>query len=584
MDRKKLLYFVFVIILLFSGCSKTEKKSFDTVSDFQNTKRGYLSGAFFEEIIGPKVEGVEFLPHNNYADMIVALQTGKIDAISADRPTAELLAEENTDLYNIRESTGYITKIEDIADKRIGVVVGTNAVSYVETNFKDAKIEQFKSVVDVATAVKSKKIDCGIFDYSVMKPIIKQEETLSSLPDLLTKEEYAFAIRKGNTQLKEQIDTFIQQIQEDGTFDDIYKRWEEDQNYVMPKITSTGENGVIRVGISTDIPLPAVGMVEEQFGGYCVEMAYHFAKQFGYQLEVLDFEFGGLIAALESKKIDFVACDMTVTEERQKQVDFSIPYSGGGLAVLIQSKVDETASSESSFFAGIKDSFERTFLTENRWKLVLSGLGITIILSLFSMIFGTILGAGVCAMNRSKHKILSGLGKVYIRIIQGMPIVVMLMILYYIIFGSVDIHAIVVAIIGFSLNFSAYTSEMFRTGIDAVDKGQLEAAAATGFSKFQSFVLITLPQALKHILPVYKGEFISMVKMTSVVGYIAIQDLTKVSDIIRSRTYEAFFPLIATAIIYFLLTYFFILILNILEVKIDPKRRKRRLKGVVTND
>ena len=155
------------------------------------------------------------------------------------------------------------------------------------------------------------------------------------------------------------------------------------------------------------------------------------------------------------------------------------------------------------------------------------------------------------------------------------------MILYYIIFGKIDISAIFVSIIGFSVNFGAYVSEMMRTGIEAVDKGQIEAANALGFSKLQTFWKITFPQAARHFLPIVKGEFISMVKMTSVVGYIAIQDLTKVSDIIRSRTLEAFFPLIATAIIYFLVANILTLLLSRLEVKLDPKRGKNKLKGVV---
>ena len=148
-------------------------------------------------------------------------------------------------------------------------------------------------------------------------------------------------------------------------------------------------------------------------------------------------------------------------------------------------------------------------------------------------------------------------------------------------FGKVDIAAILVAILGFSLNFGAYVSEMMRAGIEAVDKGQIEAARALGFTKARTFWKITFPQAARHFLPVYKGEFISMVKMTSVVGYIAIQDLTKVSDIIRSRTLEAFFPLLATAFMYFLVANVLTLLLSRVEIKLDPKRRKRVMKGVV---
>jgi polar amino acid transport system substrate-binding protein len=131
------------------------------------------------------------------------------------------------------------------------------------------------------------------------------------------------------------------------------------------------------------------------------------------------------------------------------------------------------------------------------------------------------------------------------------------------------------------MNFAAYVSEMMRTGIDAVDRGQHEAAYALGFNRLQVFTKITFPQAARHVLPVFKGEFISMLKMTSIVGYIAIQDLTKMSDIIRSRTYEAFFPLIATALIYFVIAYGMAYLLSLVEISVDPKRRKRIVKGVV---
>jgi len=135
-------------------------------------------------------------------------------------------------------------------------------------------------------------------------------------------------------------------------------------------------------------------------------------------------------------------------------------------------------------------------------------------------------------------------------------------------------------VVGFSINFAAYVSEMMRTGIEAVDKGQHEAAAL-GFNRLQVFTRITFPQAARHVLPVFKGEFVSMVKMTSVVGYIAIQDLTKMSDLIRSRTYEAFFPLIATALIYFSVAYALTHLFSLVEARVDPKRRKRAVKGVV---
>ena len=133
-----------------------------------------------------------------------------------------------------------------------------------------------------------------------------------------------------------------------------------------------------------------------------------------------------------------------------------------------------------------------------------------------------------------------------------------------------------VAVIAFGMNFAAYVSEMFRAGIGSVDKGQSEAGTAMGFTKPQTFGFIVLPQMIQRVLPVYKGEFISLVKMTSIVGYIAVQDLTKAGDIIRSRTFDAFFPLILVAVLYFLISWVLMQALDHLERVTDPKYRRRR--------
>ena len=150
------------------------------------------------------------------------------------------------------------------------------------------------------------------------------------------------------------------------------------------------------------------------------------------------------------------------------------------------------------------------------------------------------------------------------------------MIMFYIVFASMDVDPVLASILTFGLNFAAYVSEMFRVAVESVDPGQVEAGIALGFSRFGTFRHIVLPQATRRVLPVYKGEFISMIKMTSVVGYIAVQDLTKASDIIRSRTFDAFFPLIMVAILYFAITYLLTFCLTILEKRLDRKGRRKR--------
>jgi polar amino acid transport system substrate-binding protein len=165
--------------------------------------------------------------------------------------------------------------------------------------------------------------------------------------------------------------------------------------------------------------------------------------------------------------------------------------------------------------------------------------------------------------------------KVYIAVLRGTPVLVLLMLIFYVVFASVDISPLLVAVIAFGLNFGAYTAEILRSGIASIDRGQSEAGVSLGFTPTQTFRHVVLPQTLVRILPVYKGEFISMVKMTSIVGYIAVQDLTKASDIIRSRTFDAFFPLVMIAIMYFTISWLLMQSLTYLEHVTDPKYRRR---------
>ena len=164
--------------------------------------------------------------------------------------------------------------------------------------------------------------------------------------------------------------------------------------------------------------------------------------------------------------------------------------------------------------------------------------------------------------------------------------VVLLMILYYIIFGSVAISGILVAVIGFTLTFGAAVFGLLKMGVGAVDNGQYEAAYALGYSNRWTFYKIILPQALPHVLPAYKGEIVGLIKATAIVGYIAVQDLTKMGDIVRSRTYEAFFPLIAVTVIYFMLEGLIGLFVSRCGLHYDPKRRRPAdiLRGIDTGD
>ena len=220
------------------------------------------------------------------------------------------------------------------------------------------------------------------------------------------------------------------------------------------------------------------------------------------------------------------------------------------------------------FFSGLAQSFESTFITDDRWLQLLSGLGVTVLITLVAAAIGIVLGF-LIAMVRSTYdmqlqgrkcmkpsdyvlKVLNFICNFYITVIRGTPVVIQLMIMYFIVFAS-SREGIVAAFLSFGMNSAAYVAEIVRSGIMSIDKGQFEASRSLGFNYRDTMTLVILPQAFKNILPALGNEFIVLVKETSVAGYVALQDLTYIGNYIRSRTYEAFFPLITIALIYLII-------------------------------
>lgn len=212
---------------------------------------------------------------------------------------------------------------------------------------------------------------------------------------------------------------------------------------------------------------------------------------------------------------------------------------------------------QAGFFEGIWNSFYKTVIVEDRWKMFLSGLGNTLLIAVCATLIGIAIGVLTAIVRvyyaQTGHlKILNGITSLYITVFRGTPIVVQLMIMYYIVFSAVT-NGIPVAILAFGINSGAYVSEIVRAGIMSIDKGQTEASRSLGLNQVQTMKSIILPQAIKNILPALGNEFIALLKETSVVGYITIVDITRVGDLIRSRTYDPFFPLIIVALIYLVL-------------------------------
>lgn len=211
------------------------------------------------------------------------------------------------------------------------------------------------------------------------------------------------------------------------------------------------------------------------------------------------------------------------------------------------------------------DLFYKCFIREDRYQLLLSGIGVTIKVSLLAIVIGILIGMLIAMCNLSKKRILRLIGGIYTDVIRGTPSVTQLMIIYFVIFASVQLDKWIIAAIAFGINSGAYVSEIIRAGILSIDKGQTEAGRSLGLNAFQTMSRIVIPQAVKNIFPALCNEFIVLIKETAIVGYVGLMDIQKAGDFIKSATYEAFMPLIGTAVIYYVLIKILTLVLKQIE-------------------
>ena len=239
------------------------------------------------------------------------------------------------------------------------------------------------------------------------------------------------------------------------------------------------------------------------------------------------------------------------------------------------------------WFSGFKSNFITCFITKNRWKYLATGLGNTLVITLMALLLGVVIGVVVAVirstydknhedmrpgLGRAALSIVDLIAKIYLTVIRGTPVVVQLMIIYYVIFASSN-NGVMIAALAFGINSGAYVAEIVRSGIMSIDNGQFEAGRSLGFNYVQTMRYIVIPQAFKNILPALANEFITLLKETSVAGYVSVQDLTKGGDIIRGATYVNFMPLFAVALVYLVMVVFFTWLVGKLERRLRSSER-----------
>lgn len=440
-----------------------------------------------------------------------------------------------------------------------GLTISTNAGCYYDNKFsarEDVKMFRVSTDADGIQAVRR-----GLADVHVTDDVAFTAETRKQLGiklAFLGNETFdvAFGLNKNNDELREQMNRFITEAKADGTLDAVIAHWVEGAPAPeVKKDVESSDHSPLRC--LTGYSLAPVCYIGEggEWMGIDADILQRFAAWSGRSFEMKFQDIGSATIALGSGQCDVISALLYVTEERKKSMAFTLPYyqCRGGYFVA-----DKDSSGGLSFAERLK----MNLITEGRWKLIIDGLWQTVLITVFAILLGTLLGAGVCAMLRSRRKWVRRVVALYGTLIQGIPTLVLLLIMFYVVLAGLSISGTIVAIITFGLCFAWSSGSIFATAISSVPKGQTEAGLSLGFTPLKTFIGIVLPQAQQKALPLYRGECVSLLKSTSIVGYIAIMDLTRASDLIRSRTFDALVPLLIITIAYFVLAWLIRILLN----------------------
>ena len=456
--------------------------------------------------------------------------------------------------------------VKDLVGKKLGVPQGTVQDIYLMETYPQLELQRHNFEADMMLALEKGICDAAIMDDVICYALARKKPNILLFEDPSLPKNFmgmAFNHTDKGKELCRQFNEFLSGLRESGELEKICNNWiVNTETAQMPKLDIPTEGEPIIVGMEPCTE-PIVFMRGEEIVGMDAELIYRFAAHIGRPVEIKNIDYYGLLTAVAAGQVDIASSGFLITAERGESVLFSDPYYTSISVIATRKDVNLTGEPSAvtkaaqGIIGGITDSFYRNIIAEKRYMLIWDGLKATFAIAFFSTLFGTMVGAAVCYLRMSRSKFWQWAARVYIDIMRGTPILILLMLMYYVAFAGTQVEALYVAIITFSLNFGAYVSEMFRSAITSIDRGQSEAGIAMGFSPFHSFYYIVLPQAIKRVLPVYKGEVISLIKNTSVVGYIAIADLTKMTDIIRARTFDPFFPLLMVAILYFLIAWLF---------------------------
>ena len=470
------------------------------------------------------------------------------------------------------------TEFEELNGKTIGMITGAAFEELVRSKIPGVKeILFFSSAPDMLAAIKAGKVEAYLMNNAVGTLLVNMDNSVAIFPKSLGDTTYGIAFKKNSKERALWQEAYDKIPRED--IEEIWKKWTgaDESVKTMPEQDWPGSKGTVQVACCDTLPPMSYRGEGNQIMGFDNEIILRMAEQLDVHVEFNGMEFGSVMPSVESGKALLGCGSIVVSDERKEVVDF-IDYYPASFILIVRSAA--AAEANESLITRLKGSFHRTFLKDSRYKMVLSGLWTTIVTSAFSGFFGLLLAFALVFLRHRDNPAVNRLIGVYRSLISGIPAVVILMVLYYIVFGKTSLSAIIVAVIGFSLIFAARAFGVIWNTLESIDPGQREAALALGYGEERAFREIILPQARRGFTPLIAAQFTALVKETSIAGYITVVELTRAGDLIRSRTMEAFFPLLSIALIYFVLIRCLEKAEDLLQKYGARKRQERKIKGV----
>ena len=476
-----------------------------------------------------------------------------------------------------------ITRLNQLAGKRVGVLPFTFAAAQLDAKLPDAIPFYANQQQDLLYLLGAEKIDAFITDEPLARSILPFYPQFIQIPEYVTHTDYAFFFPASRKEVSEAFSRQIRAMKKNGTLKALQNKWMSPTgaDAALPPQPDDAPYGVLRMGVLIGRE-PFAGIRNGQLAGYELDLAGQAALSMGYLVEFVRLAPDDFEKALLNGEVDFAASAINTGYTSSGKLVYSEPHYHGGLVVITTDKtqahpVHMALIPQIKFF--LKEqafSMHRALWKDNHMRKILGGFKNTLLITASAVILGTILGIPLCMLRQSKRKRFSVPADAVCALLYNIPILILLMGMYYVILRRFGFQPMAAALVVFVLRFTASACRLYMTTLEHIGGVQIDAARALCLRSSTFFRRVIVPQAAAYLAKPFREEIIRLVELTTVVGYISVWDLTKEIDWIRARTYESFFPIAFATLLYFLLSLSLIAVISLIGKKFEVSVRKRR--------